>query len=458
MDYHKYAEEVMVKARAAQAIAATYDQAEVKKMVKAVGLASFKAAEDCAKMAIEETGKGNLPSKIGKHARSVAMIWYYLKQPTSISVGVVEDLPEVGLQKVAKPAGVCVNLLPITAPTSTPSGNAMYALFARNAMIVCPHPGSKKSSVYACEVMRKALKENGYPEDLIQCIEEPKMELSAILMGMSDFVIATGGKNVVTAAYSSGKPSFGVGQGNAQTILAPDYDDIERFTTMTIASRTNDNGMPCITDQMLHIPAGKFDEVIELLKKKGAYELNDEEADKVEHTYFKEDGKVDGTCVGLSAVAFAKKAGIDIPEDTKILLKRVDYYGPGHNLTREMMVPFCRAIAYDNVEDAIERARTNYLMEGAGHNGAIYTNDEKIAALAGERIPVCRLSINETPGFGAGCTADNGMWPTNSLGCGFWGGNNLNGNLTYKEMLNYTYVCRRVPGITPPTDEEIWAD
>lgn len=458
MDNRLIAEEIMKRSRAAQAQIAELDQASVKKMVKAVAYASFKGAEECCKLAIEETGKGNLASKIAKHAFSAKMIWAYLKKDSSKSVGVIEDLPEIGLQKVAKPAGVVVNLLPITAPTSTPSGNAIYALFARNSMVVCPHPGSKKSSVMICDMMRAALKEAGYPEDLIICVEEPNMQLSSELMSMANVVIATGGPSVVHAAYSSGKPSFGVGQGNAQTVLAPDYEDLDRFTTVVVASRTNDNGMPCISDQTLHIPEDKVDTVIDGLVSKGAYLMTAEETEKVEHTYFKPDGKIDGTCVGLSAAAIAEKAGFSIPEGKVLLLSKIDFWGEGHLLSREMMIPYCRILPYGDVKAAIERARENYLLEGAGHNGAVFTNDDEIAALAGERIPVTRLSINENPGYGAGCNVDNGMWPTNSLGCGFWGGNNLCGNLTYKELLNITHVCRRVPGVPFPTDEEIWAD
>lgn len=457
MDVKAYVNELIAKSRAAQAIAAEYDQATVKKMVRCVAKRAYDEAETCAKMALEETGKGNLPSKTAKQAKSCMWIWYYLKQESSKSVGVVEDLPELGIQKIAKPAGIAVNLLPITNPTATPTGNALYVLFARDAMIVCPHPGAKKASTYACNMMRDELKKNGYPEDLIQVVEEPSMEISRLLMEQVDFVIATGGPSVVKAAYSSGKPSFGVGQGNAQSIVAPDWTDFDTYAKMTIASRSNDNGMPCVTEQTLHIERKSVPAVIEALKANGAYMLNDDEKIKVQDTYFTAEGKIVGDMVGKDAKAVAKAAGISVPDDTVILMCMMDSWGK-EKLSREMMIPFCRILPYDKVEDAIERARENYLMEGAGHNGAIYTFDDKIAALAGERIPVCRLSINNTPAYGGGCNRNNGVWPTNSLGCGFWGGNSISHNLTYKDIMNYTWVLRAVPGIEPPTEEEVFAE
>lgn len=457
MDNQTYVEELLKRARTAQAQIADYDQETVNRMVRCIGKRAYDEAPACGKMALEETGKGRLETKISKQSKSVLWIWYYLKQPENRSVGVVEDLPELGLQKIAKPAGVCINLLPITNPTATPCGNAMYVLKARNAMIVCPHPGAKKCSTYACNIMRDELKKNGFPDDLIQVVEEPSMELSGMLMSRADFIIATGGASVVKAAYSSGKPSFGVGQGNAQTIVAPDWTDFDTFAKMTIGNRTYDNGMPCTTDQTLHIERKSVDAVIRALQAHGAYLLNDEEKEKVREAYFP-NGKVNAGLVGKSAQVLAEAAGFSVSDEVKILLCKVDKWGKDDLLAKEMMIPFCRILPYDKVEDAIERARINYFLEGAGHVGAIYTFDEKLVALAGERIPVGRLSVNEIPTFGGGCNAVNGMWPTNSLGCGFWGGNNLSGNLTYKELMNYTYVLRRVSGKTDPTPEEIWAE
>lgn len=324
MDAKTYVSELIMKSRAAQAIAAEYDQETVKRMVYCVAKRLYDEAETCARMALEDTGKGNLPSKIAKHAKSVMWIWYYLKQESSKSVGVIEDLPELGIQKIAKPAGIAVNMLPITNPTSAPAGNALYVLFAQDAMIVCPHPGAKKSSSYTCNIMREELKKNGFPEDLIQVVEEPSMEISHLLMSEVDFVIATGGPSVVKAAYSSGKPSFGVGQGNAQSIMAPDWTDIEGYAKMTVASRNNDNGMPCVTEQTLHIERKSVPAVVEALKANGAYMLNDEEKIKVQNTYFTPQGKIVGKMVGKSAQELAKAAGISVPDDAVILMCMVD--------------------------------------------------------------------------------------------------------------------------------------
>jgi len=447
---------LVARSRKAQEQIAELSQAEVDRMVKGVGFRAYNEAEKCGTMAYEETQKGNIPTKISKQARSVMWIWHYLKN--SPSVGVVEDLPELGLVKIAKPVGVVANVTPVTNPTATPCGNALYVLKARNSMIVGPHPGAKKSTTYAVECMRDELKKMGFPEDLLLVVDDPTIEKSNLLMKACDIVIATGGPGMVKAAYSSGRPSFGVGQGNAQTLVDPDYDDYDYLCNQLINNRTYDNGMPCTTDQTVHIHLSKVDKLIATLKEKGGYMVTDpKQIQQLRDACFPE-GMINRDIVGQPAATLAKIAGIDIPADTLVLYCMVDKWGTDDVLAKEIMAPFTRILPYDKFEEAVERARINYFMEGAGHSGSIYSNNEKNIALAGDRIPVGRLCVNQNPSFGGGCNSTNGLWPTNSLGCGFWGNNNIGDNLTYKHIMNYTFVARAVAGIPTPTPEEIWAD
>lgn len=449
-------DDLVARSRKAQQQIAELDQKEVDRMVKGIGLRAYNDAEICGTMAYEETKKGNIPTKISKQARSVMWIWHYLKNAKS--VGVVEDLPELGLVKIAKPAGVVANVTPITNPTATPCGNAMYVLKARNSMIVSPHPGAKNSTTYAVNCMRDELKKMGFPEDLLLVVEDPTIEKSNLLMKACNIVIATGGPAMVKAAYSSGRPSFGVGQGNAQTLIDPDFSDWELVCTHLINNRTYDNGMPCTTDQTVHVHAGKVDTLVAKLKEKGGYLITDPaDIQKLRDTCFPE-GKINAAIIGQPAATLAAHAGITIPEDTLVLYCMVDKWGTDDVLAKEIMAPFTRILPYEKFEDAVERARTNYYMEGAGHSGSIFSENEANIALAGERIPVGRLCVNQNPSFGGGCNSTNGLWPTNSLGCGFWGGNNISENLTYKFLMNYTYIARAVKGIPTPTPEEIWGD
>ena len=456
MSVERYVSELMRKSRAAQARIADFTQQQVDTMVRRVGLRGYKEAEVCGKMVLKETGKGDLETKVLKHERTVMWMWWYLQDEKS--VGVVEEIPKLALQKVAKPAGTVCCVVPITEPTSFPFGNTMMCLKARNSIIVCPHPSAKKSTAYACFLMRDELKRMGLPEDLVQVVQEPSHEISELLMKHCDVTIAAGGPSVVEAAYSSGRPAFGVGQGNAQNILAPDYDDIKGWVTKTINNRVYDNGMPCTTDQTLHVPMEKVEQVITEFESQGAYMVRNLDAvQKLREAVF-QDGKINQELVGKSAGAVAKAAGIPVKEDTRLLLCMVEKCGEegADVLSREIMCPFCRILPYENVEDAVEHARLNHLLEGAGHASCIYSNDEATIAMASERIPVGRLVVNQPPTYGTGCSARTGIPPTCSLGCGFWGKNGFSNNLSFKDLMNYTYVIKMIPGVEEPTPEQVW--
>lgn len=452
----KIIEEKVARARAAQAIAADYDQAQVDRMVRAIGMRGYAEAEACAKMAVEETGKGRYETKLMKHKKTCLMSWLVMKNAKS--VGVVEENGALQLQKIAKPAGVICAVTPVTNCTSTPCGNAMHILKGRNACIVAPHPLARKSSTYAVNIMRDELKKLGYPEDLIQIIEEPTLELTAELMAACDVVLATGGPNMVKAANSSGRPSLGVGQGNVQSILDVNYPDIDLFIEQTVSNRMYDNGMPCTTEQTLHIPVDLVDTVIEKLIAKKAFYIDDpEKIQRLREAAFP-NGMLNKDIVGQHAKVLASLAGIEIPDDTSLLVCKVEKWGRDEPLAREIMTPFLRILPYENFSDAVERARTNYFMEGAGHAGAVWSNDNDKIALAGERIPVGRLMINQHATAGGGGPQNNGLNHTISLGCGFWGGNNIGVNVNYSHLMNYTYVSKIIEGAKELTPEEIWAE
>lgn len=452
----KIIQELVERAKAAQSIAADYDQKQVDRMVRGIGMRAYAEAEKCARMALEETRKGRYESKLAKHQKTCLMSWLVLKNAKS--VGVVEENKDLELLKIAKPAGVICSVTPVTNPTSTPCGNAMHILKGRNACIVSPHPGARKSSAYAVSIMRDELKKLGYPEDLIQIIEEPTVELSAELMSACDVVVATGGPAMVKAAYSSGRPSLGVGQGNVQSILDPDFPDLDLFVEQSVFNRSYDYGMPCTTEQTLHIPNALVDTIIEKLKKKKAYYIEDpKKIQRLREVSFPE-GMLNRDIVGQHPSVLASLAGIEIPEDTSLLVCKVERWGKDEPLAREIMTPFIRILPYENFNDAVEHARINYLMEGAGHSGSIWSNDENKIALAGERIPVGRLMVNQNATAGGGGPQNNGLNSTISLGCGYWGGNSVGENLIYSHLMNYTYVSKVIQGKKDLTPEEIWAE
>lgn len=450
-------EELVTKAKAAQAIAADFDQTMADRAARAIAKVVYDNAETLAREAAEETGMSTYEQKLGKIKNATTFCWYFLKDKKS--VGVVESDPEKLVDVIAKPAGVVACLTPSTNPVVTPMQNGANALKGRNAMIVAPHPGARQVSLHTINLMREALEKVGAPADLIQVIEEPSLPLSQKLMAACDLTIATGGPGMVRSAYSSGKPSFGVGQGNVNSFIGKDHKDIPTVAEMTFNSRMTDNGVPCTCDQTVHVSEEQFEELIENYKKLGAFYIdNEEDREKLRKTIFREDKQVNRACVGRPATLIAEMAGIEVPADTKCLVTRVDGVAEEDMLCREIMSVVLRVHPYKDFAQTVEDGRANYLMEGAGHSTAVFSDDEDEIALVAERIPVCRVAVNQVASSGAGRPFSNGMPHTLSLGCGFWGGNSISENLTYKHLMNYSRVHRVIPGLPQPTADEIWGE
>ncbi len=448
--------DLMAKARKAQAAIEDYSQEQIDAVVKAIGKAGYDNAELLSTMAVEETHMGKVESKIVKNRKMTSTTWYYLRDKKS--VGIVDENVAEQIVTIAKPIGVVACVTPVTNPTVTPLANGMHCLKAKNAMIVAPHPSAKKTSAFAVQLIRDTIKKLGAPEDLVQVIEEPSIELTQMLMAAADVVVATGGPGMVKAAYSSGKPAYGSGQGNVQIVVDKDYTDYEGLAASFVNSRSYDNGLPCTCDQTLFIPAERCQDMIAALKGKGALYVDDAAViEKLRHTAFTDDGAINRKFVGATIGKIGEMLGIEIPSDAKILVVPVSKNIKEEILCREIMAPVLRIFPYTDFKQAVQDARTNYLQEGKGHSCAVFSyNDENINHLAFQ-IPTCRIMVNQSALAAGGGAFDNGLPPTVSISCGFWGGNSSSENFTYKSLLNYTRVSRVIPDAHFPTPEEIWA-
>lgn len=457
MEPKEYIVELMAKARKAQAQIADYSQDQIDALVRAVGKAGYDNVETLAKMAVEETKMGRVDSKIVKNRKSTMVAWYYLKDKKS--VGVVEEDPVEQIVTIAKPIGVIGCVTPVTNPTATPLINAMHVLKGRNAAIFAPHPTSKKTSAFTVNLMREALNKIGAPEDLVQIIDEPTIELTQLLMSTVDVVVATGGPGMVKAAYSSGRPSYGVGQGNVQILVDEDYPDYAAIAASAVFSRSYDNGLPCTCDQTMFVPETRYQEMIDLLVKNKAVFVDDPAIlEKLRNTAFTPDGAINRKFVGATMPQIAEMLCVTFPEDAAILVVPVHAPIGEEILCREIMSPVLRIFPYIAFEEAVQYAKKNYWEEGKGHSCSVYSaNDTHIDYVANE-IPVCRVMVNQTALNASGGAFNNGLAPTISIGCGFWGGNSIGENLTYKHLLNYTRVSRIIPGAPSPTPEEIWGE
>jgi succinate-semialdehyde dehydrogenase len=446
--------ELVERSRAAQKIIAGYSQEQIDAVVKVMAKVIYDNAEPLAKMAAEETRMGVYTDKIAKNQGKARILWNGLKGKKS--VGILEQDEEAGIALVAKPMGVIGAATPCTNPIVTPMCNAMFAVKGGNSIIIAPHPRGKKCAKRIADLYYAEFDKLGAPRDIFLVIEEPTIELTNELMKAVDVVIATGGAAMVKSAYSSGKPSFGVGPGNVQGLIDDDVDIEEAAKKMT-ASRIFDNGIICSGTQTIIAPRKNYRRIIDAFVKNGAYYTEDAAAvDKFRKALFPE-GEVNKYSVGQSVADVAKLAGVEIPEGTKLVILKPEKYGKDDYLNKEKMCPVMTAYEYDTWEEAVAIAHANLLYEGAGHSVDVQSNNKAHIEYAGTRLPVSRILVNQICTSMNGGSFQNSLSPTTTLGCGSWGNNSISENLSYYHLFNKSRIAYVKPKWRQPSDEEIWA-
>ena len=447
--------EMIAKAREAQAIfERDFDQKRTDQVVRAIGKVVFDNAEMLAREAVDETRMGVYEDKVAKNKGKSKGVWYDLKGKQSM--GIVSVDPVTDLITILKPVGVVAAITPTTNPIVTPMSKTMFALKGKNAIIVAPHPRSKKCSAHTVALINEAIAKFGVPKNLVQCIEEPSIELTQELMRAVDVVLATGGMPMVKSAYSSGKPSYGVGAGNVQVIIDRGVDYSKAAATI-IQGRIFDNGIICSGEQSFIYPKEDREKILDAFKSNGAYIVPDADHDKMVNALFV-DGKIAGDVVGQSVKYIADKAGIKIPDGTRVLVVEAHGVAQADLISKEKMCPVLAAFPYDKFEEAIDIARTNLHFEGNGHSAGVHSNNEEHIRMVGMGLTVSRVVVNAPVSTTAGGAMASGLACTNTLGCGTWGNNTLSENLTDKHLLNTTRVARLPPKVHIPTDEELWAE
>lgn len=457
MDLKNYIEDMINKARVAQKEFETYSQEDIDKAVRAVGKAIYDEGEPLAKMAIEETHMGSYEDKVLKNKGKAMAVWNHLKNKKS--VGIIRYIEEQGLVEVAHPKGVIGAITPVTNPVMTPMHNAMIALKGANAIILAPHPAGKHSGKKSCDIMRAALKEVGAPVDLIQCIE-PEMvsvESSALLMGMADVCVATGGPGMVKAAYSAGKPAYGVGAGNMQCIMDEDADIVDAVPKI-IRGRCYDNGVLCTCEQNVICHEDKLDAIVAEFKKQGGYYVDDPKKVEMLRDFIFPEGQLNKKAVGLQAYDIARMAGFEVPKDTKLLLAKARGAGRADTFSREKLFPVLAVYTYKTWKEAVDIAIANLEYEGKGHSCTLHSFTKENIEYAGIKLPVSRVLINGIGSSGVGGAYTNGFAPTATLGCGSWGNNSISENLDYHHLINISRIGYTDPSKKTPTPEEIWGD
>jgi sulfoacetaldehyde dehydrogenase len=404
-------------------------------------------------MGVDESGLGDPEGRVAKRFKVMGILRDVLRQK---SVGIIEEIPEKGLVKYGKPAGVVASIIPTTNPELTPPGVGIFAMKCKDAVIFSPHPRSRKTTFQMVEVMRKVLIREGAPPDLFQCIEKPSIPLSQYLMSICDLVQATGGRDMVKAAYSSGTPSFGVGAGNS-TMVIDETANIEEAAMNTRISKTSDFGSGCSADGNLLVEATIYDRFLAQLQKEGGYLASPEEKSKLLTALWDAEGHRTPDTVAISAQRIAKRAGFEIPEDRKFIIVKEDHIGKEHFFSSEKLCVVISIFKYSGFENVLEMVKQIYEVGGKGHSCGIYSfNDDHIHRLA-LTAPVCRMMVRQAQSKANAGAFNNGMPMTSSLGCGTWGGNITSENIHLKHYMNVTCVSRPIPE-DKPSEKELFGE
>lgn len=435
-------QERMTIMRRAQREFAKFTQEQVDHIFFEAAMAANKARIPLAKMAVEETGMGVMEDKVIKNHYASEYIYHAYRNTKT--VGVLEEDPAFGIKKIAEPIGLVAAVIPTTNPTSTAIFKALLCLKTRNAILISPHPRAKKCTAEAARIVYEAAVKAGAPEGIIGCIEFPSLELTGELMHEADIILATGGPGMVHAAYSSGKPALGVGAGNTPVII-DESADIKLAVNSIIHSKTFDNGMICASEQSVTVLDGIYDEVHAEFERRGCYFLKGNELDKVRHTILI-NGALNAKIVGQSAHTIAKLAGVDVPEETKILIGEVESVELSEEFAHEKLSPVLAMYHAKDFDEALDKAEKLVCDGGHGHTASLYIHPaqkEKIMKHA-ERMEACRIVINTPSSFGGiGDLYNFKMAPSLTLGCGTWGGNSVSENVGVKHLLNVKTVAER---------------
>ena len=435
-------QERMTIMRRAQREFAKFTQEQVDHIFFEAAMAANKARIPLAKMAVEETGMGVMEDKVIKNHYASEYIYHAYRNTKT--VGVLEEDPAFGIKKIAEPIGLVAAVIPTTNPTSTALFQALLCLKTRNAILISPHPRAKKCTAEAARIVYEAAVKAGAPEGIIGCIEFPSLELTGELMHEADIILATGGPGMVHAAYSSGKPALGVGAGNTPVII-DESADIKLAVNSIIHSKTFDNGMICASEQSVTVLDGIYDEVRAEFERRGCYFLKGDELDKVRHTILI-NGALNAKIVGQSAHTIAQLAGVDVPEETKILIGEVESVELSEEFAHEKLSPVLAMYHAKDFDEALDKAEKLVCDGGHGHTASLYIHPaqkEKIMKHA-ERMEACRIVINTPSSFGGiGDLYNFKMAPSLTLGCGTWGGNSVSENVGVKHLLNVKTVAER---------------
>jgi len=416
-----------------------FSQDQVDSLVAHMAEAALGAAEKLARMAVEETGFGNYEDKILKNKFGAQFVHEAIKDLKT--VGIIHEDPEKGILEIASPVGVIAAIIPSTNPTSTTINKALIALKGRNAIVFSPHPLASLCIQETSRILSEAALEAGAPEGVIGCLSVTTLEGNQALMRhqRTALILATGGYGLVRAAYSVGKPAFGVGPGNVPAYVESSAN-ISQAIKDIFTGKCFDNGTLCSSEQALVTDASIKNHVIEEVNRQGGYFLNNDEIEILGRAVVTEKQTVNPKIVGKPASTIASLAGISIPEKTRVLVAPLTGVGRDHPLSIEKLAPILAFYVEKDWQAACDRCIELINYGGLGHTLAIHSRNDNIIRQFGLHKPVSRIVVNTQAALGAvGYTTQ--LFPSMTLGCGTLGGNITSDNISPLHLINIKRVA-----------------
>lgn len=434
------------KARTAQAQFDRYSQQQVDEVVTAAAWALMKPAnnERLARLAVEETGLGNVADKVTKNHRKTLGLLRDLQ--VAKTVGVIRELPAQGLVEIGRAVGVVGVIVPSTNPIATPMNNILNALKCRNAIILSPSPKGQPSCARLLELVHAELQRVGAPVDLVQQLPAPvNKELSQEMLRQVDLVVATGSQNNVRSAYTSGTPAYGVGAGNV-TVIVDESANIEDAAAKIAASKTFDNATSCSSENCLVIVDEVYEATLAALTQQGGDLLSTDEKQVLKEVMWL-NGRLNPAvlakpCDTLAEVAQLPREG---SRKARFLMVEEQQAGSQAPFSGEKMALVLTLYRATDFEHAKRLARDILNYQGAGHSLGLHTNIAERATELGSEMPVSRVIVNQAHCFATGGSFENGLPFSLSMGCGTWGGNVTDQNVHYRHYMNITRVATTIP-------------
>lgn len=446
--------ELIANGRAAMEAFADADQDTVNDAVTALAWAIYEPgrARELAEIAVRDTGLGNVDDKITKNRRKTFGTLRDLLREEARTVGIIEELPDRGLVKYAKPVGIVAAVCPSTNPAATPVNKSMLAVKGRNAVILAPSPAGLSATRGVAEMMRAELKRSGHPEDLVQVLPQISKPLTQKLMNASDLVVVTGSQDNVRRAYSSGKPAIGVGLGNAPVIIDDTADFADAAAKIRL-SKTFDNATSCSSENAIIIVDAAYDKAIAALEAEGGYLATPQEKQQIQDNLWI-NGKLNRHVIAKDPDVFAEITGLpDEARKAKFFLVEETGFGQDHPFSGEKLSLALTIYRAKDFDDAIDVVRNILDYQGAGHSCGLHSSDPAHMRQLAEELDVVRVLVNQAHAIGNGGAFDNGLNFTLSMGCGTWGGNSITENLNYRNFINVTHLSTVIPDETPKEED-----